>query len=140
MTTVVIGCKLPNGLLMELITPHSRPESLMPGPPGKRVKLNGANTNVIARLNPADPAYGVTEVEEGFAKAWFKANADADYIKNGIIFMVASQAAFKAEAMDRHEEVRTKLEPLNPEPAKDARIVAPADEKHLAALKTAKVA
>jgi hypothetical protein len=112
MAKIYVGCKLPNGIIMEIIKPHEMKQSILPAPTGDRVTLNGANSSRIARTNPADAAYGLTLVDEEFARAWFKANANAKFITSGAVFMVADDKAFKAEAEDRHEEVRTGLEPF----------------------------
>lgn len=131
MAKIVVGCKLPNGIIMELIKPHEMKMSILPAPTGDRVTLNGANSSRIARTNPADAAYGITHVEEGFAKAWFDANKNALFIKSGAVFMVGDEKAFAAEAEDRHEDVRTGLEPLNTDgsdPRQPAGVEADADQ------------
>jgi hypothetical protein len=119
---VTIGCKLPNGLIMELVEQPQQKNSINPAPVGKRVKLNGANTLRLANKNPDIGGFGETTVDEEFWNEWYKRNKDADFIKNGFIFMVKSEAAFKTEAKDRINE-RTMLEPLNPDKAaKDPRM------------------
>lgn len=136
MAKVFIGCKLPNGLLMELIRLPENKNSIIPV--GRTdddivVRLAGANESRIARTNPADAAFGITEVDEEFAKEWFKRNKGLKFVKDGLVFMVGTDAAAKAEAKDRRTE-RTGLEPLNPDPAKDSRVQAgiEPDKKHLA--------
>lgn len=138
MAKVFVGCKLPNGLVMELIKLPEMKNSIIPV--GRTdedtvIQLNGANQSRIARTNPADAPFGVTEVDEAFAREWFKVNAKLKFVKEGLVFMVGNESAFKSEVKDRKSE-RTGLEPLNPDPAKDSRIQGgiEADKKHLAAL------
>lgn len=137
MAKVFVGCKLPNGLVMELIRLPEMKNSIIPV--GRTeddtvVELNGANSAMIARVNPADAAYGVTEVDEAFAKRWFEVNKNLKFVKEGLVFMVGTEAAFKGESRDRRGE-RTGMEPLNPEGARDSRIDGvEVDKKHHAAL------
>lgn len=114
MAKVYVGCKLPNGLIMELITPHEMKQSILPGPTGQRVTLNGANSARIALTNPQDAAYGLTLVDEAFAKAWFKANENAKFVTSGAVFQVGDEKSFTGIAKDQLEAVRTGLEPKNP--------------------------
>jgi hypothetical protein len=114
---VYVGCKLPNGLLMELIKVPQQKNAIIPV--GRTdedivVRLNGANSARIARTNPAEHAYGITEVDETFAKAWFEANKGLKFVKEGIVFMVGSQSALKGEIKDRtgDDATRTGLEPI----------------------------
>lgn len=115
MAKIYVGCKLPNGLVMELITPHEFKQSTVPMPRDDEhtIKLNGANSQRIARTNPAEPAYGITEVDEAFAKEWFERNAKLAFVKSGAVFMVGSKSAFNGEVKDRMGDVHTGLEPLN---------------------------
>jgi len=97
---------------MEIIKPHELQYSLVPAEPtGPRVLLNGANSTRIERISPQSFAYGTTEVDADFAKAWFEANKDEPFVKKGLVFMVASEAALRGEIKDRADEL-TGLEPL----------------------------
>lgn len=121
---VLIGCKLPHGLVMELVKPHPIPTSNAPAPPGRRVKLNGANSarlvaaniqDINSVKNPAEHAYGITSVDAEFAEAWFVANADADFVKRGFVFKAADKKEFEGEVKDRRGDatLRTDFEPLD---------------------------
>lgn len=112
MSKVYVGCKLPNGIWMEIIKPHAAAVSLVPAAPtGPRIQLAGANSVRVERTNPADHGFGVTLVDEEFAKAWFENQKDSPFVKDGHVFMVASEAAVRSEIKDRKDE-KTGLEPL----------------------------
>lgn len=112
MAKVIVGCKLPNGLIMELVKPG---QLHAPAPVGERVTLKGANSAVIARSNPAEPNYGMTYVEDAFAAEWFKVNKDMAFVKSGAVFMVADEKRYQGEVKDRTGDVRTGMEPIVPE-------------------------
>lgn len=121
MAKVYVGCKLPNGIWMEIVKPHAFKESRVPGEPDpRRIQLNGANSVRIERTNPQDLGFGVTHVDEELAKEWFAANADSAFVKEGFVFMVATEAAARSEIKDRALE-KTGLEPLRTD-GKDTRL------------------
>lgn len=118
MPTVIVGCKLPNGLIMELIKPGPLN---MPTPPSKRVTLAGANSLRTSKAeNPLVSRYAMTPVDEEFAREWFKQNAQMDFVKAGAVFIAKDAKEAQAEAKEKVDEVKTGLEPLNPD--KDARL------------------
>ncbi len=126
MADVFIGCKLPNGLLMEIIDPvgheAGKPAGnyMMPGPvPMKRVMLKGANSmRATVKENPLIGKYAITAVDESFWQVWLARHKDFLFIKNGSVFMEKTLAAAQGKA--KHDrEALTGLEPLNPE--KDSR-------------------
>lgn len=115
MDMVKVGCKLPNGLWLEIITKSS---NLAPAPQGPRIRLKGTN-EIMKGVNPLvrDAAY--TEVEKGFWSEWLKRNKDMEAVKSGFIFEVASFEQAASESKDRIG-LKTGLEPLNPrKPPKD---------------------
>lgn len=92
-TTVTVGCKLPNGLIIEVAD--------------KKATLNGLNsTNVIN-------SHGITEVDKGLWDAWLSANKELSFVKKGLVFAHEKEAATKAEAKER-EDNKTGLEQLDP--------------------------
>ena len=96
--TVIIGCKLPNGLIIEVAK--------------TRVLLNGSNTSAIAG------GYGLTSVDASFADQFFKERAGDPLIVKGIIFRQEKEVNAKAQAEDT-KTVETGLEPMaqgKPEP------------------------
>lgn len=82
MTTVTIGCKLPNGIFMDA---------------GEtRLRINGWNNNPIAGL-----AHGITrDVPETLWDAWRKEHAESKLVTNGIIFADLSEK----RAIDKAKE------------------------------------
>jgi hypothetical protein len=110
-TMVVVGCKLPNGLIMEL------------GKPGDdaytQVRLRGMNdSNIVG-------GYGLTEVSKEFWDAWFRKNKNLTFVKKGFVFSHADMASARDVAKERALEL-TGLEPLNPH--KDDRIKGAKDD------------
>lgn len=115
MAKVLVGCKLPNGLVMEIVKPQPQVGALHPAPRGKFIKLNGAaavNGGRIARINQA-PEYGTTLVDAEFAAAWFKANADLPVVQNGAVFIAENEKDFASKARDGLTEV-SGFEPIDP--------------------------
>lgn len=92
--TVVVGCKLPNGLIIELN--------------GKQAKINGKNTSKIIG------GHGITEnVDAELFNAWLKVNVNREIVKNGFIFAHESKEDTKANAKEK-AKTKTGLEPINP--------------------------
>lgn len=82
--TVTIGCKLPNGIIMQV-------EGAKP------VRINGWNNNLI---HGAD--HGLTEnVPASLWEAWRKEFADSKLVKGGFIFANTKVEGTKARAKDQ---------------------------------------
>lgn len=75
-----VGCKLPHGLIAE----HK----------GVTVTLNGLNSSRIIG------GFGLTEVDDAFAKGWFEAEKNTAIVKNGVVFLVDSEAKAKGAAAE----------------------------------------
>ena len=92
--TVTVGCKLPNGLIIEV--------------GGQSVELNGANaSNIIG-------GHGITyDVDADLFNAWMKAHADRAMVRNGFIFAHEDAKNTKAEAREKTDN-ETKLEAVDP--------------------------
>lgn len=84
MSTVTIGCKLPNGIHMQM---------------GEtRVRINGWNNNEIAGLS-----HGITrDVPEDLWDAWSAEHAESKLVKDGFIF--AEKTAKRAEDKAKDEK------------------------------------
>lgn len=91
---VIVGCKLPHGLVIHL--PNDQ----------RRVRLNGSNTSLIAG------GYGMTAVPADFASAWFDLNKSVPYVANGAVFMAPDQPQAEDQAAEMAGDVQTGLEPL----------------------------
>lgn len=84
MSTVTVGCKLPNGLHMDL--------------GDKRVTLNGLHS---ARMIGG---HGITEnVDKSFFDAWVAKNAHLEFVKLGHVF--AHEKTLNAEAHAKAREM-----------------------------------
>lgn len=94
MPQITIGCKLPNGLILEVGE--------------KRVTLNGSNSSAIIG------GHGITEnVDADFFGAWLKANKDLSFVKAGHVFAHEKAANVAAQAKERASE-KTGFEGMDP--------------------------
>jgi hypothetical protein len=119
--TVIVGCKLANGYIMELIPKPN--DGWNPPPAGPRVTLKGANSvpsDSPIHVNPRILGYGRTIVSREFWDRWLAANKDREVVANGFIFAEAKEADFKARAREGLPE-KTGLEGLSPD-GKDDRL------------------
>lgn len=125
---VVVGCKLPNGLILHCFVMETRREPLMGG--GMRevhqarrlpetYTLNG-NAMDVAKMAQGDVphliigGYGVTrDIPREFWERWEEQNRDSDLVRGGFIFAVADEASARARAQDG-AKLRSGLEPLDP--------------------------
>jgi hypothetical protein len=93
-STVTIGCKLPNGIILRIAS-------------GASVTLNGATSSRIVG------GYGLTpDVDKGFWEAWKKEYATFEPFKNDLIFVQESVAKAKDQAREQ-ADVKSGLEPLD---------------------------
>lgn len=96
---VLVGCKLPNGLICEMGRPGEESYA--------RVVLNGANHSRVVG------GFGLTEVSKNFWEAWHKKHKHLDFVRKGMVFMHVDMASAVDYAKER-AEIRTGLEPLDP--------------------------
>jgi hypothetical protein len=106
-STVVVGCKLPNGIILG---DHEEPK--------KQFTLNGLN-----RANIIGAAYATTEVDAELWDAWYSVNKDFPAVKSGSIFQASNDASVKSIARE-YKDRKTGFEPLDPK----AHGVKPADK------------
>lgn len=117
--TLVIGCKLASGLLLELGNPQDREGY-------SSVKLNGANQGEYRGRNEngkifhstTEQGFGLTKVDSDFWGKWcnrYKTNS-ARWLKEGVLFVSDSgnETEVKAQAADL-SDVRTGFEQLDPD-------------------------
>ena len=104
--TVMVACKLPNGLHMDLVVDGAK----------KRYTLKG---NALPRgADVTDKEYArivggfaFTEVPKAFFDAWMRQYKDLEAVKNGLIF--ARSKMQDAEAIAREKaELKSGLEPI----------------------------
>lgn len=113
MPTVQVACKLPHGLIMEIVEPG---HMINPGPVGQRVTLKGANSLRVVTGNrgvsQGDHPYAITSVDKEFWDAWFKRNQDLPFVKNKLVFALDKEDAVKSEIRNL-KDVKTGLEALD---------------------------
>jgi hypothetical protein len=124
MAEVLIGCKLPNGIILELMPlPPTvvKDQQLYPAPAGKRVELKGANSLRTHRrqVSMAVHPYAVTRVDKAFWDEWFERNKELEFIRKGLVFVAQTERDFNAIAKENAAKT-TGMEALNPE--KDPRL------------------
>lgn len=96
---VVVGCKLPNGLICEM------------GKAGDdnytRVVLKGANDSQVIG------GFGLTPVSKAFWEAWRQKHQRLEFVRKGLVFMHKDTASAADHAKDS-AQLRSGLEPLDP--------------------------
>src|SRR5438093_12261515 len=97
MATVTVGCKLPNGLILELSDNSGST---------KKVHIKGANASELVG------GHGIThDVDKEFMDAWMAKNKDLSFVKNGFLFVHGKADSAVAEAKEKAKE-KTGAEPL----------------------------
>jgi CTP:molybdopterin cytidylyltransferase MocA len=78
--TVTVGCKLPNGLILEQ---------------GEyKVELNGSNSSIVVG------GYGLTEnVDKEAFEAWLAVHADQPYVRKELVFAQAKTSSARRKRM-----------------------------------------
>jgi len=96
--TISVGCKLPNGLWLDLT---------IPGQPQRRFRLKGTNSARVIG------GFGITEnVPEDFFNEWMRLNKGLPFVTNGLVFAHKQLASVKTEAKARASMVNG-LEGIN---------------------------
>lgn len=95
MSTVTVGCKLPNGIHLD----HQ----------GKRVTIKGANSSVVIG------GHGLTEgVDKEFWDGWLAEHQDYEPVKQGLIFAQNTTRNAEAEAKEKEGNL-SGLEGVDPD-------------------------
>lgn len=98
--TVVVGCKLPHGLMLTL---HGKP-----GEMPRTYRVKGSNSQAIVG------GYGITRgVPRDFWEAWKEHHKHLDFVKNGLIFAHDKEASTIDHAKDG-AGVKNGLEAIDP--------------------------
>lgn len=107
--TVVVGCKLPNGLIVDLCDPgvNEHGQKIMI-PRRQPVTFKGANSSNIVG------GFGLTDVDADFWEAWVKQNAKFPALVNGLIFAQERRDRAADNAMD-HADAKSGFEGINPD-------------------------
>lgn len=117
MPTVIVGCKLPHGLVLKLSGVKTS------------VTLKGANSNTIVGLDGKVQrgTCGFTVVDEAFITKWLKTYQDTTMVRKELIFIQKNQKDAEAQAAEQVDQ-KTGFEPVNPDkPAVPG--VTPAEEE-----------
>jgi len=93
--TVIVGCKLPHGIVLE-----------NPLDPSVKRLIKGKNSSLIVGA-----PHCTTEVDADFWAAWLGANADFPAVKSGAIFEAKSEADAAAIVKETLAE-KTGFEPM----------------------------
>ena len=110
--SVIIGCKLPHGLYLDL---HDKNNNLT-----ARVKLPGnagfTLPNKDRKFKNPDTVYGdtLTPVSKEHWDAWLKIHHDHPSVLNGSIYAAAKQEDAKAKARN-HEDENVGFDKLDPD-------------------------
>ncbi len=94
MATVLMGCKLPHGLVAELN--------------GNAVVLAGANSSELIG------GFGLTDVDKDFAEAWLASEKDTPLVSKGLVFIANSRREAQSVAVEQGAQ-KTGLEALDAE-------------------------
>lgn len=106
--TVIVGCRLPHGLILD----H-------PLDPSKKVELAGLNKTRIIGAE-----YATTEVDGEFWEQWKTVHKDFPALQSGAIFEAKNDADAAAKVKELEDEA-TGFEPM----AQNAQGVKPADKE-----------
>lgn len=122
--TVTVACNLPNGLMLQLSHEHMENQPKSPGQyhevkvfrkEGPAIKVNG--TAVPFGSQPAYMIIGryalTPNVPREFFEEWLRQNADADIVRNELIFAHKSPEDINMHAKD-NRDVLSGLQPLDP--------------------------
>lgn len=97
---VTVGCKLPNGLVLDV----EGKQAIVAGFRGEGVRIIGG--------------YGLTAVDKELWEAWLEIHKEQPYVKSGVIFAQDNGNSVRSQAKEQ-EKVKSGLEPLsqnNPAP------------------------
>jgi len=117
--SVVIGCKLPNGIIMEM------------GKLGDEghvaVRINGSNAALVIG------GYGMTTVSKELWDKWYAKNKRLEFVRKGLIFAHGDEASARDHAQDNAGH-KSGFEAVNPDQViKNAAgdVILEADANHL---------
>lgn len=129
---VTVGCKMPNGMILRLHKKETFQVPVLGGgtrdqeqfvPTGDQVTIHGPATPFgKAPRSLVAGGFALTpNVDRAFMRAWMEQNKTHDAVKNGLIFVQDDQHKAHDQAEEMGGDVRTGLEPMHPDPRKDAR-------------------
>jgi hypothetical protein len=132
MALISVGCKLPQGLIIELGY-KIVPGGVERGPDYQQIQLAGANqhSTIVGTLrspSPRDLRPGITNnVDEALFDAWMKAHANTNIVKNGLVFKAKNAGEATAKAADIAQKP-SGLEAIDPTKVKGLKKFNPDDQ------------
>jgi|HubBroStandDraft_1064217.scaffolds.fasta_scaffold66269_2 hypothetical protein len=126
---VMVGCKLPHGLTIQLNRKTVNDEGKTIWQPfGKKVTLAGRNASQIVG------GFGMTSVDADFWDAWVEQNPTFRALENGLLFAEPRRDRAMDRAIDQ-KEAKSGSEPIDPDkPGKGLTKVSAEDQKRAAAM------
>ena len=122
--TVIVGCKIPNGLILQLSHMERSSEPVMGGGhrdvklgrkvgPKYVIKGPAFQVGVMPRYLIAG-GYALTSgIPKDFWEEWLEQNKEADYVKNDLVIAHQSMEDLERHCLD-NEHLKTGLEPMDP--------------------------
>ena len=104
MSTVTVGCRIPNGLHLDIN--HDGQKA--------RVTLNGPRKELAGGVLRLVETCGFTNVDSALWEAWLAAHKDDAMVKGGHVFAESNITNAKANAKSKEKE-KTGHERLNPD-------------------------
>ncbi|MDQ0507404.1 hypothetical protein [Xanthobacter agilis] len=138
-STVTVACKLPHGLVLRTFIMNKRYEAILGGGTreveeaaqvGHMVTIKGyAAPHGHAPNAPVSGGYALTSgVDADFWDEWLRQNAEHPAVKAGLIFATERVDTAKKQA-EEQAEIKSGLEPLNPDGDARGRGIRKADLK-----------
>lgn len=132
-TTCIVGCKLPNGIILQLSEMQDSHENAPMGgarvvkigrkvgeqftAKGNRVPVGSDGQRMIPDyliLGGVDAGYALTHgIPREFMERWMEQHKDSDLVKNKMVIIANDEASIRSIAKE-NEEVKSGLEPLDP--------------------------
>ena len=137
--TVYVGCKMPNGLILQNFVTEQVREAVPGGykdvPMSRRLpeayRVNGVSLTHEQRMS-GDVGYPIVHgtaitggIPREFWEKWLDANKRSELVQNHIVFAHRDESSVRAMAA-AYAKQKTGLEPLDPDPDAIARIIRPA--------------
>lgn len=122
--TVIVGCKIPNGIVLQLSTFESTQEPVMGGghrdvkigrKVGEKYVVKGPSTpfGMVPRYLVAG-GYALTSgIPREFWDEWVKQNHDADIVRRQLVIAHSTMEDVERQCLD-NEKLLTGLEPIDP--------------------------
>ncbi len=122
--TVIVGCKTPNGIIMQLSTAEKSSEPVMGG--GHREVTVGRKVGVKYEIRGTSVPFGTVPkfimaggyaltsgIPEDFWEKWLEQNRDADIVQRELIVAHKSMDDVDSHCVN-NETLKTGLEPIDP--------------------------